>query len=192
MRSVFNSAVVCIKKPPSKEGVGSETQSWSSAVVPAHGNGNEGWLHQASASVVIIRVEQQPEGKRQSHQQTTCRENFNHALSSLNATLIMFPEYGATLPSLLISTDCNAVLELLPQEVVVQSTTNQHQLILAGSGPVAVIDREPFARQVEHVPTLALLEPQNSFGSKNAFGEMVVEKVLKRSQIEGVTARERQ
>ena len=104
----------------------------------------------------------------------------------------MFAEYGATLPSLLIGTYCNAVLELLPKEVVVQSTANQHQLILAGSGPVAVVDREPFARQVEHVPTLALLEPKNSFGPKNAFGKMVVEKVLKRSQIKGVNAREGQ
>ena len=117
-----------------------QVQVCCSAIAATHGDGNKGWFHQASTTVVVIGIEQQPEGKRQSHQQTTCRENFNHALSSLNATLIVFPEYGATLPSLLISTDCNAVLELLPQEVVVQSTTNQHQLILAGSGPVAVVD----------------------------------------------------
>ena len=89
---------------------------------------------------------------------------------------------------LLINRHGNAFLELMPQGVMVESTADEHQLVLAGPGPVAVVDRETFARQMEYVTSLAFLEPENSFGSKNAFRQVVVEKILKGSQIKGITA----
>ena len=71
---------------------------------------------------------------------------------------------------------------------MVEATADQHQLVLAGSIPVAVIDGEPFAREVEHMTSLAFLEPENSFRPKNAFRQVIVEKILKGSQIKGMTA----
>ena len=41
---------------------------------------------------------------------------------------------------LLINGYGNAFLELMPQGVMVESTADEHQLVLAGPGPVAVVD----------------------------------------------------
>ena len=41
---------------------------------------------------------------------------------------------------------------------------------------------------MEYVTSFAFLEPEDSFGSKNAFRQVVVEKILKGSQIKGITA----
>ena len=41
---------------------------------------------------------------------------------------------------LLINRHDNAFLKLMSQGVMVESTADQHQLVLAGSGPVAVVD----------------------------------------------------
>ena len=75
---------------------------------------------------------------------------------------------------------------------MVESTADQHQLVLAGSAPVAVIDGEAFASQMKYMAALAFLEPENSLGPENTFRQLVVEKILKRSQIKGITAREGQ
>gem|GEM_PF-5598740 len=76
----------------------------------------------------------------------------------------------------------------MPQLVVIELATDQHQLVLAGPLPVAVVNGEAFARQVENVPALAFLEPENPFGPKDAFGKVVVEKILKCPEIKGLTA----
>ena len=76
-------------------------------------------------------------------------------------------------------------LELFPQGAVVDVAADQHQLILAITGPVGVVDGKTFARQVEHMAAFAFVEPQDSFGSKHFLGHLVVEEVLELAQGEG-------
>ena len=66
----------------------------------------------------------------------------------------------------------------MPQRVVIQIATDQHQLVFARIRPIGVIDREAFPCQVEDVSALAFLKPENSFGAKDFLGELVVEKIL--------------
>ena len=68
---------------------------------------------------------------------------------------------------------------------MVDVPADQHQLILAITGPVGVVDGKAFARQVEHMAAFAFVEPQNSFGSKHFLGHLVVEEVLELAQGEG-------
>ena len=68
---------------------------------------------------------------------------------------------------------------------MVDVAADQHQLILAITGPVGVVDGKAFARQVEHMAAFAFVEPQNSFGSKHFLGHLVVEEVLELAQGEG-------
>ena len=77
---------------------------------------------------------------------------------------------------------CNTSLELLPQGLVVDVTANQHQLVLAITGPVGVVDGKPFACQMEHVASFAFVEPEDSLGSEHLLGHLVVEEVLELAQ----------
>ena len=77
---------------------------------------------------------------------------------------------------------CNTSLELLPQGLVVDVTANQHQLVLAITGPVGVVDRNPFACQMEHMASFAFVEPEDSLGSEHLLGHLVVEEVLELAQ----------
>ena len=65
---------------------------------------------------------------------------------------------------------------------MVEVSANDHQLVFAGSFPIGVIDREAFARQVEHMPPLAFLEPKNPLRAKDSGWKLVVEEVLKGPQ----------
>ena len=69
-------------------------------------------------------------------------------------------------------------LELFPQFVVVDVAADQHQLILAITGPVGVVDRKAFARQMEHMAAFAFVEPEDSLGPEHLLGHLVVEEVL--------------
>ena len=71
---------------------------------------------------------------------------------------------------------------------MLQVTADQHQLVLAFTSPVAVIDGEAFSGQMEHMTALTLLEPKNSLGAEHALRQLVVEEVLERSQIERARA----
>ena len=77
---------------------------------------------------------------------------------------------------------CNTSLELLPQGLVVDVTANQHQLVLAITGPVGVVDGKPFACQMEHMASFAFVEPEDSLGSEHLLGHLVVEEVLELAQ----------
>ena len=77
---------------------------------------------------------------------------------------------------------CNTSLELLPQGLVVDVTANQHQLVLAITGPVGVVDGISFACQMEHVASFAFVEPEDSLGSEYLLGHLVVEEVLELAQ----------
>ena len=77
---------------------------------------------------------------------------------------------------------CNTSLELLPQGLVVDVTANQHQLVLAITGPVGVVDGKSFACQMEHVASFAFVEPEDSLGSEHLLGHLVVEEVLELAQ----------
>ena len=77
---------------------------------------------------------------------------------------------------------CHTSLELLPQGVVVDVTANQHQLILAISGPVGVVDGKAFACQMEHVAAFAFVEPQHSLGTEHLLRHLVVQEVLELAQ----------
>ena len=76
-------------------------------------------------------------------------------------------------------------LELFPQGGVVDVAADQHQLILAITGPVGVVDGKAFARQMEHMAAFAFVEPQDSFGPEHLLGHLVVEEVLELAQREG-------
>ena len=96
LRIVFNNAVVCTKNLTKVRFLKwNRLRLFSSAIVATHGNWNKGWLHQAPTAVVVIGIKEQPEGQCNSHDQAACRENFNHALSLLLATLIRFAQSGA-------------------------------------------------------------------------------------------------
>ena len=68
---------------------------------------------------------------------------------------------------------------------MVEIAANDHQLVFAGPFPIGVIDREAFARQVEHMPPLAFLEPENPLRAKDGGWQLVVEEVLKSPQTKG-------
>ena len=76
-------------------------------------------------------------------------------------------------------------LELFPQGGVVDVAADQHQLILAITGPVGVVDGKAFARQMEHMAAFAFVEPQDSLGPEHLLGHLVVEEVLELAQREG-------
>ena len=68
---------------------------------------------------------------------------------------------------------------------MVDVAADQHQLILAITGPVGVVNGKAFARQMEHMAAFAFVEPQDSFGPKHLLGHLVVEEVLELAQGEG-------
>jgi len=65
---------------------------------------------------------------------------------------------------------------------VIEIAADDHQLILAGADPVAVIDREAFACQVEDMAPLALVEPENALGAEDGRRQLVVEEILEFAQ----------
>ena len=85
---------------------------------------------------------------------------------------------------------CNTSLELLPQGLVVDVTANQHQLVLAITGPVGVVDGKAFACQMEHVAAFAFVEPEDSFGPEHLLRHLVVQEVLELAQGERAIALE--
>ena len=68
---------------------------------------------------------------------------------------------------------------------MVDVAADQHQLILAITGPVGVVDGEALARQMEHMAAFAFVEPQDSLGPEHLLGHLVVEEVLELAQGEG-------
>ena len=70
-------------------------------------------------------------------------------------------------------------LKLLAQTVVVEIAADDHQLVLARSRPVAVINGEAFARKVKHMSPLAFVEPEDPLGTEHRGGELIVEEILK-------------
>ena len=68
---------------------------------------------------------------------------------------------------------------------MVDVAADQHQLILAITGPVGVVDGKAFARQMEHMAAFAFVEPQDSLGPEHLLGHLVVEEVLELAQREG-------
>ena len=73
---------------------------------------------------------------------------------------------------------------------MVHLLTDQHQLVFALAIPIAVIDREAFASQVENMALFAFAEPKDAFGTKNAVWQLIVKEVLKFAKGEGPVATE--
>lgn len=78
----------------------------------------------------------------------------------------------------------HAGLQLLAQLGVIELFADQHKLVaaLAGGAPVAVVDREAFAGQVEYMTPFALVEPEDAFGAEDAGWQLIIEKVLELAQ----------
>ena len=74
---------------------------------------------------------------------------------------------------------------MLSQLVVVNVAADQHQLVLAITGPVGVVNGKAFACQMEHMAAFAFVEPEDSLGPKHLLGHLVVEEVLELAQREG-------
>ena len=68
---------------------------------------------------------------------------------------------------------------------MIQVASDQHQLVLASTRPIRVVDGEPLASQVEHMSALTLLEPEDSLGTKNLLRQLIVEKVLELAEGKG-------
>ena len=79
--------------------------------------------------------------------------------------------------SFAISRDCPTGLQLLAQPRAIQALSDQHQSIPPQLRPHAAFQRKAFAGEVEDVPFLPCLDPQNALGTIDVRGEMV-EKVL--------------
>ncbi len=84
----------------------------------------------------------------------------------------------------------HAGLQLFAQQGVIEIATDQDQLVLALAGPVAVIDGEAFASQVEDVAAIAFVEPENPLGAEHRRRQLIVEEVLELAQGEGAIAAE--
>ena len=67
---------------------------------------------------------------------------------------------------------------------MVEVAANDHQLVLALTRPLAVIDRKALAGQMEHVAAFTLVEPQDAFGAEHRCRKLVVEEVLEFAQRE--------
>ena len=76
----------------------------------------------------------------------------------------------------------HAGLELAAQGGVVKAFADQHQLILGGRGPVAVVNRKALAGQMEDVAPITLIEPEDSLGTKHPGRHLIVEEVLELAQ----------
>ena len=74
---------------------------------------------------------------------------------------------------------------------MIEILTDQNQLILRRTFPLIVIQREPFAAQVENVTLRAFIKPENAFGAEHIRRQLVVEEVLEFSDIEGTIALDR-
>ena len=75
----------------------------------------------------------------------------------------------------------DAGLELFADLGVVEVLADHDQLVLAVAGlaPLAVVEGEALAGQVEDVALAALVEPEDSLGAEDTGGQLVVEEVLK-------------
>ena len=65
---------------------------------------------------------------------------------------------------------------------MIKVTSDQHKLVLSRSGPIAVVNGEALASQMEHVASFAFLEPENPFGPEHLCRQLVVQKILKSPQ----------
>ena len=117
-----------------------------------HGDRNQGGLHQAAATVVVIGVDQHPDSQADGREGECRAEKFHLAVSGSLVTLNTLS--SSCLSWLLPFTSgesfarifrYDAVFELFAQETVIQVAADDHQLVLALTGPVAVVDREALA-----------------------------------------------
>ena len=81
-------------------------------------------------------------------------------------------------------------LQLLTQQGVIEVPSDQHELVFAFAGPVGVVNGKALAREVEHMPPFALVEPEDALGPEHLAGELIVQKVLEFAQSEGSVAAE--
>ena len=81
----------------------------------------------------------------------------------------------------------DAGLKLLADLGVVEVFADHDQLVfaVAGLAPLAVVDGETLAGQVEDVALAALVEPEDSLGPEDPRRQLVVEEVLKLPQGKG-------
>ena len=68
---------------------------------------------------------------------------------------------------------------------MIQVASDHHQLVLANTSPIGVVDGKALSSQVEHMTALTLLEPEDPLGAENLLRQLVIEKVLKLAQGEG-------
>ena len=62
---------------------------------------------------------------------------------------------------------------------MIQPLPNQYELVLLLALPLAVIQREALAAEVEDVATGAFLKPENALGAEYRRWHLVVEEILK-------------
>ena len=65
---------------------------------------------------------------------------------------------------------------------MIKVTSDQHKLVLSRAGPIAVVNGEALASQMEHMASFAFLEPENPFGPEHLCRQLVVQKILKSPQ----------
>ena len=139
-----------------------------SATLVANWYWDQDGFPQAATAIVIVGICQQPK-KQTCHQQkgNQC-DGLCHKGVSPFGTLVSSSRLRLWRWSL--GTFINAGLKLLPQGVVIDVASDQHQLILAFTSPVGVVDREALACEVEDVTSFAFVEPGNPFALKTSAG----------------------
>jgi len=137
-----------------------------------HPNRYEDGLHEATAAVVVVGPHHQPHQQAEQTEHTSQEEEFGHDPGS--SRLSLAESAAAETP--------HTGFELPAQAIVVQVLADQHQLVAAFARPIAVVDREALARQMEDVAPLALLEPEDALGAEHPPRQLIVEEILEFSQ----------
>jgi hypothetical protein len=65
------------------------------------------------------------------------------------------------------------------QPFTVELPADQHQSVLLRSDPLAFVERKPFPDQVEDVPLVAAIDPENALAAEDLVRQLGIEKMLK-------------
>jgi hypothetical protein len=94
---------------------------------------------------------------------------------------------GKTLSSILGDTR----LQLLAQQIVVEVSADQHELVFSITGPFGVVNGKTLTSEVEDMALLAFVEPKNALRPEHFLGHLIVEEILKFPQSKWAFAFER-
>ena len=81
-------------------------------------------------------------------------------------------------------------MQLLAQQIVVEVSADQYELVFAITGPFGVVNGKTLTSEVEDMALLAFVEPKNALRPEHFLGHLIVEKILKFPQSKRAVALE--